>query len=1205
MCYKRILALLILTVSVISAQATTRYVKTSSSGSGNGSSWANASADLQAMINASSSGDEVWVATGVYYPTRNHLGNTNPANARTKTFLLKAGVDIYGGFAGNETSKAARNIYANPTTLSGNIGAANSASDNCYHVLLAVQPSVSTNGCTVDGFTVKDGMANSTGTDTLNNIVINHNKGGGVYAYSGVNTFQKMIVRNNYASYRGGGIYLFLGHHTIKHDTVHNNTSGFWGGGLGSYSADFVIDSNTFHTNNAEDGGGLDVSAFYDTTDILSNNAIYNNTAKLGGGFHVNHSTKFTISHNAIFNNSSSVWGGGAYFDGGNFTYYYVYNNAIFNNTSPSGGGIYVNDGDGTYINNTFLSNTGGGGSINLLAGAGTFTNNIFWKNSGDFILGFFFTNTFKNNILQRDSASYPHSNGGSVYAIGANASGNVYGYDPVFVNDTLPLGADGIPFTSDDGIALTSCSPAVNAAITPTPALPKDVLGNSRVNAYDIGAYEFQSTPLNVVLVPPINGVDRICLNDTTTFTNGVSGGVWFSSDTSIATVDSSTGFITGKDTGSINIYYKVGNNSCPSNIAHKQITVVPPPYAAPIVGNDTVCPGQTLWLTSASSVLGYWYSSNTSIATTQSSTVDGYISRGFIHGISSGSVTITFTVTTGCSRSQTKDIYVRNAPAVSNITGDTSLCVGDTVQLNNTTTGGIWSLKYGSLNSVNTSGRLISLRNGTNFVYYTITDSFGCTNSTNRIIRNNSKPYPHPLQGADSLCMFSSTTYSSPITGGTWLSSDTTIATVDTNGLISGIKNGQATIYYTLVNAAGCSTTVNKNIYIKSATAVDTISGPSTLCLNDSLLYTCNTSNGIWASRSNGSTAVIDTAGTLLANAAGNDTITYTVTNTSGCVTSSEKHITINAPHITQVTGVDSICVGDNQTFANTTTGGIWSNVDTNLGDVDTAGIYLAKKKGVDTIVYDYTSNGCPVTSVKEVFIQQQDTATITGNNAVCIDDSIQLSASLQGGIWDSKNNTIADIDTNGLVSAQTAGQATITYTKTNSLGCIGLSSYNVTVNEVITTTAQNGITVTATGNQSGAQFQWIDCSNNQPVAGATQSSYTATSNGQYAVVITYQNCTDTSICHTITGVGINYISKLSGLVISPNPAREYVYIQTKGFVAAHIKLFDITGKFILAVTPQSEQTSINIQSLPNGVYTLHIATRNKVAVEKLIIR
>ena len=76
--------------------ATTRYVKVTASGNGDGSSWLNASGNLQGIINASVSGDEVWVAFGSYQPVNRG------------SFIMKEGVKIYGGFKATENTLAER-----------------------------------------------------------------------------------------------------------------------------------------------------------------------------------------------------------------------------------------------------------------------------------------------------------------------------------------------------------------------------------------------------------------------------------------------------------------------------------------------------------------------------------------------------------------------------------------------------------------------------------------------------------------------------------------------------------------------------------------------------------------------------------------------------------------------------------------------------------------------------------------------------------------------------------------------------------------------------------------------------------------------------------------------------------------------------------------------------------------------------------------
>lgn len=117
-------------------------------GQQDGSSWANATPDLQLGLDLTFSGDQIWVARGVYYPT---------AGAdRSVSFYLKQGVKLYGGFAGGEQTLAARNYLANETILSGNIGNPALANDNTLHVVRGIGLDSTT---VLDGFTITQGYA--------------------------------------------------------------------------------------------------------------------------------------------------------------------------------------------------------------------------------------------------------------------------------------------------------------------------------------------------------------------------------------------------------------------------------------------------------------------------------------------------------------------------------------------------------------------------------------------------------------------------------------------------------------------------------------------------------------------------------------------------------------------------------------------------------------------------------------------------------------------------------------------------------------------------------------------------------------------------------------------------------------------------------------------------------------------------------------
>lgn len=72
------------------------YVRANASGANNGTSWANAYTNLQTALSNASAGTQIWVAAGTYKPTS--------GTDRGISFVMKNGVQLYGGFAGTENS---------------------------------------------------------------------------------------------------------------------------------------------------------------------------------------------------------------------------------------------------------------------------------------------------------------------------------------------------------------------------------------------------------------------------------------------------------------------------------------------------------------------------------------------------------------------------------------------------------------------------------------------------------------------------------------------------------------------------------------------------------------------------------------------------------------------------------------------------------------------------------------------------------------------------------------------------------------------------------------------------------------------------------------------------------------------------------------------------------------------------------------------
>ena len=223
-----------------------------------------------------------------------------------------------------------------------------------------------------------------------------------------------------------------------------------------------------------------------------------------------------------------------------------------------------------------------------------------------------------------------------------------------------------------------------------------------------------FIATPLHIEVPPaPISGTATVCPGLTTTLSDAVPGGKWYSGTTSVATVDSLTGIVTGVATtgGTSIITYALGTCS-----ATTIVTVHPNPAA--IGGPTSVCADMSTVTVSDATGGGTWTGSSSSTAIVSSAT-------GTVTGVSTGTLNITYTLTTtGCFVSETFTVN----PLPSAITGSDSVCAGYTITLSDGSTGGTFSSGSTTIASVGaTTGIVTGLMGGSTTISYTLA-STGC---------------------------------------------------------------------------------------------------------------------------------------------------------------------------------------------------------------------------------------------------------------------------------------------------------------------------------------------------------------------------------------------------------------------------------------------------------------------------------------------
>lgn len=122
--------------------------------------------------------------------------------------------------------------------------------------------------------------------------------------------------------------------------------------------------------------------------------------------------------------------------------------------------------------------------------------------------------------------------------------------------------------------------------------------------------------------------------------------------------------------------------------------------------------------------------------------------------------------------------------------------------------------------------------------------------------------------------------------------------------------------------------------------------------------------------------------------------------------------------------------------------------------------------------------------------------------------------------------------------------------------------------------------------------------------PISGETNQSYTATVNGNYAVIVTSSSCSDTSSCFSVTTVGTTESEFGNSFKLFPNPTNGAFSIDMgENYNEATVSVRDLNGKLILSNTYSNRQF-LNLElNESSGVYLLVIESKDKTAVIRLV--
>ena len=589
---------------------------------------------------------------------------------------------------------------------------------------------------------------------------------------------------------------------------------------------------------------------------------------------------------------------------------------------------------------------------------------------------------------------------------------------------------------------------------------------------------------------------VAKVCVGSHATLSDANTGGRWYSSDTTAAKIDISTGVVTGLKYGLTLITYKVDSLTvCGCNTKTFYMYVDSAPNVAPIIGSNIVCVGSTIMLNDITGG-GVWTANNAN------ATVIG----SYVTGQTPGTVTIKYTATNGCGTDyKTKDITV--CQPISPIIGTNHLCVGANLAFTDATVGGTWSSSDASIASVDASGSVTAISGGSVNIIYTAVGASCCSDNVSLSLTVDTLPVVADITGLTSVCTGNRITLTDLSNGGVWSTSDNTIASVinyGNYGFVDGVSTGTATIKYTITNTCG---TVFKPVTINVGNAaLANNTGVYNICVGSSAPFSNTTVGGTWSSSDNSIATVDASTGMVTGIAPGYVNITYTVASGSVCGSNTATtNIYINAiPTLAPITGGGVVCQGSYITLSEPSGGGIWSSDNTNIATVDYGGNVYGVTVGTTTIRYtaSYYCGGVLNTLVQTATVYVQGSlAGITGNTNICLSSpTTTLSDVILGGLWSSSDVSLATVDNFGVVTALAIGTPTISYTVPSGSVC---GSNIATANIVITATPSLA-PITGTSTICLGTTTTLDCAS----GGGTWSSdnhsvATIDNNGQVSTV------------------------------------------------------------------------------------------------------
>ena len=378
------------------------------------------------------------------------------------------------------------------------------------------------------------------------------------------------------------------------------------------------------------------------------------------------------------------------------------------------------------------------------------------------------------------------------------------------------------------------------------------------------------------------------------------------------------------------------------------------------------------------------------------------------------------------------------------------------------------------------------------------------------------------------------------------------------------------------TVASSAGCDSTVTLNLIVNSSS-----SSSSTLSACESYFWPASnvmySTSGIYS--------------TVISNAAGCDSV-----------------MTLNLTILNSFS--NSASVGACGSYMWGVNGSTYSN----------SGTYSANFIGANGCDSTYSLNliiGSPTSSSTSItacdsYFWATDGQTYTNSGVYSVtltnssgcDSLISLDLTIGGAASSSETISACDSYVWSATGLTYTNSGVYSTTLIGQSGCDSTVTLDLTVSSANANVFQAGNVLTSS-NANGGTYEWINCTTGAPIVGETGQEFIATTNGNYAVVITQNGCSDTSNCVTVVSADIDQ-HFLESIALYPNPTDGKFTIDLGEFKDnLTITLRDVRGRLLQTNDYNNVESIDMFIEYPTGMYFVEISSNTENAVLRVSIK